>query len=456
MNSILIIDDEREICESIKMILEYEDFHVDYSTDAYQGLERIKFDNFDAMLLDIQMPGKNGFEILEQIKNDNLDISIIMISAFSSLDNAVKATKLGAFDFLEKPIDREKLLISVRNAINHTKLIKENKLLKNDLNKSVMLGSSKGMKLIQDTIEKVAKTEARVLITGENGTGKELVAKAIHYKSNRKDKPFIEVNCAAIPNELIESELFGHEKGSFTGAMNQRFGKFELANNGTLFLDEIGDMSLQAQAKVLRAIEDSKIERVGGSKKIDVNVRILSATNKNLIEEIEKGNFREDLYHRLNVIPIYVAPLRERKEDIPELVNYFVEEYSSKNGITIKKFTPNAIKLIQSQNFSGNIRELKNLIERILILVNDNIIDDENIIHLLSPNKNPVNNTSNNAMLEATNNYQEFKEITEKAFILKQLDLNNWNISKTAEILDIQRSHLYNKMKKYGIEKDNQ
>lgn len=456
MNSILIIDDEKEICESIKMILEYEDFHVDYSTDAYHGLEKIKFDSFDAMLLDIQMPGKNGFEILESIKNDNLDISIIMISAFSSLDNAVKATKLGAFDFLEKPIDRDKLLISVRNAINHTKLIKENKLLKNDLNKSVMLGSSQGMKLIQETIEKVAKTEARVLITGENGTGKELVAKAIHYRSNRKEKPFIEVNCAAIPNELIESELFGHEKGSFTGAMNQRFGKFELANNGTLFLDEIGDMSLQAQAKVLRAIEDSKIERVGGSKKIDVNVRILSATNKNLIEEIEKGNFREDLYHRLNVIPIYVPPLRERKDDIPELIKYFVDEYSIKNGIAKKTFTTNSIKLIQSQNFSGNIRELKNLVERILILVNDNIIDDENIISLLSPNKSVANNNNNkNSMLDSTNNYQEFKEITEKAFILKQLDLNNWNISKTAEILDIQRSHLYNKMKKYGIEKDN-
>lgn len=449
MNSILIIDDEKEICESIKMILDYEDYHVDYSTDVFQGIEKLKFDNFDTLLLDIQMPGKNGFEVLEWIKEEKNEITVIMISAFSSLDNAVKATKLGAFDFLEKPIDREKLLISIRNAIKQSILIKENRKLKNDSSKFIMLGNSPAMKQISETIDRVARTEARVLITGENGTGKELVARAIHNQSNRKDKPFIEVNCAAIPNELIESELFGHEKGSFTGAVNQRLGKFELANGGTLFLDEIGDMSPQAQAKVLRAIEDSKIERVGGGKKIDVDVRILAATNKNLFDEIEKGNFREDLFHRLNVIPLYVPPLRERKEDIPILVNYFAEEYTKKNGLTPKKFDNDAIKLIQNQPFSGNVRELKNLVERILILVGEPVIYDNHIVKLLNPGK-----AVNESFIDSTGSFQEFKEKAEKAFILKQLESNGWNISKTAEILDIQRSHLYGKMKKYGIEKE--
>ncbi|MGE5429539.1 MAG: sigma-54-dependent transcriptional regulator, partial [Syntrophomonadaceae bacterium] len=292
MNSVLVIDDEKEICESIKMILEYEDYEVDYSTEAMKGVEKLTSGNFDVALLDIQMPDMNGFEVLNRLKELNLDINVIIISAFSSLENAVKATKLGAFDFLEKPIDREKLLLSIRNALSQVKLVKENKELKKTLNEnSVIIGKSPAIQNVLQVISRVSLMDVRVLITGGNGTGKELVAREIHRQSLRANQSFVEVNCAAIPNELIESELFGHEKGSFTGAFQQRIGKFELANKGTLFLDEIGDMSLQAQAKVLRAIEDGKIERVGGSKKIDVDVRIVSATNKNLKEEIEKGTF---------------------------------------------------------------------------------------------------------------------------------------------------------------------
>jgi len=297
-------------------------------------------------------------------------------------------------------------------------------------------------------IDKVAPLDTRVLITGENGTGKELVARAIHKRSQRKDKPFIEVNCAAIPNELIESELFGHEKGSFTGAVSQRIGRFELANKGTIFLDEVGDMSPQAQAKVLRAIEDGKIERVGGGKKIDVDVRIISATNKELLEEIEKEKFREDLYHRLNVIPINVPPLRERKDDIQVLVDAFSKEITTRHKKPSVKFQDDSLKLLQEMPWSGNVRELKNIVERIIIIIDKRDIHKTDIELLLKPGQVTMDD-----IIDESNSFQEFKEKAERAFILKQLNENGWNISKTAELLDIQRSHLYNKMKKYGIEK---
>ncbi len=297
-------------------------------------------------------------------------------------------------------------------------------------------------------IDKVAPLDTRVLITGENGTGKELVAKALHNRSIRKNKPFVEVNCAAIPNELIESELFGHEKGSFTGAVQQRIGRFEMANKGTLFLDEIGDMSLQAQAKVLRAIEDGRIERVGGGKKIDVDVRIVSATNKNLIEEIEKGTFREDLYHRLNVIPIQIPPLRERVDDIPVLVNSFIEEITAKHKKPLIKLNDDAMKFFQSMEWSGNVRELRNSVERIIIIVDKKEISKKDIEFLFTSGQGHLSD-----IINLSNSFQDFKEKAEKAFILKQLELNSWNIAKTAEVLDIQRSHLYNKIKKYGIDK---
>ena len=450
MNNVLIIDDEIEICKSIEMILEYEDYNVEYFTDAEKGIEHLKENNYSVMFLDIQMPKMTGFEVLSKISQFNSKPNVIMISAHGSLENAVKATKLGAFDFIEKPIDRDKLLISVRNASERATLLLENQKLKRELDVDYsMVGSSDVLEQIKMTISRVAKSDARVLITGKNGTGKELAAREVHKKSDRANEPFIEVNCAAIPNELIESELFGHEKGAFTGANQKRIGKFEAANKGTLFLDEIGDMSLQAQAKILRAIESGNIERVGGNKSIKVDVRIVAATNKNLELEIEEGNFREDLFHRLNVIPITVPPLRERKDDIIELVNHFSTLICKKNNFPKVEFEKEALKLLQSNSWSGNIRELKNIIERIIIMVPKESISSDDISSLL-----PNSKSKNDDFFDVSNSFQEFKDVTERAFIIKQLELNNWNISKTAEILDIQRSHLYNKIKKYDIEKE--
>lgn len=450
MKSILVIDDEREICESIKMILEYEDYLVDYTTDSLKGIQKIEFGNYEVLLLDIQMPGKNGFEILNWLHEKEIELKVIMISAHASVENAVKSTKLGAFDFLEKPIDRDKLLISVRNAVEQANLLKENKKLKNELFSSEkIIGNSIVINEIHETISKVAKTDARVLISGENGTGKELIAQELHRQSNRANKELIEVNCAAIHHELIESELFGHEKGSFTGAVKQHIGKFEQADGGNLFLDEIGDMSLQAQAKVLRAIEEGKIERVGGHAKIEVNVRIISATNKDLLEEIKRGNFREDLYHRLNVIPIHVPPLRERIEDIPLLVEHFSKIICEKNKFPQKKYSDSALKAFQSQQWKGNVRELKNVVERIVIMNPKIDITDKDVLIFVQSSESMVED-----LLNISNSFQEFKEKSEKAFIVKQLNANGWNISKTADILGIQRSHLYNKLKKYEIEKE--
>jgi DNA-binding NtrC family response regulator len=452
MNSILIIDDEIQICESIKMILEYEGYNVVYSTDAPSGLIKISQERFSALLLDIQMPEMSGFEALKKIKSTNNEISVIIISAHGSVENAIKATRLGAFDFIEKPIDRDKLLLSVRNAVEQSNLLIENKEIKDSLEGSgEILGKSKAIENIHEMINKVAPLDTRVLITGENGTGKELVARAIHKKSERSTRQFVEVNCAAIPNELIESELFGHEKGSFTGAVQQRIGRFELANKGTLFLDEVGDMSLQAQAKVLRAIEDGKIERVGGGKKISVDVRLIAATNKNLKEEIEKGNFREDLFHRLNVIPINIPPLRERLEDIPILIEQFSNDITAKHKKGSVKFNSDAVQLLKGLSWSGNVRELKNIIERIIIIVGKKEIEKKDIEFLFAPGQ-----ASMDDIIEGSNSFQDFKEKAERAFILKQLIINNWNISKTADVLEIQRSHLYNKMKKYDIEKGDQ
>jgi DNA-binding NtrC family response regulator len=449
MRSILVIDDERDICESIKMILEYEDYFVDYTTDAIKGLQKIEYGNYDSLLLDIQMPGKNGFEVLNWLREKEIEMKVIMISAHASVENAVKSTKLGAFDFLEKPIDRDKLLISVRNAVEQSSLTKENKKLKKELSTSdKIIGNSIVIQTIHETISRVAKTDARILITGENGTGKELIAQEIHRQSRRVNKELIEVNCAAIPHELIESELFGHEKGSFTGALKQRIGKFEQADGGNLFLDEIGDMSLQAQAKVLRAIEEGKIERVGGNSVIEVDVRIISATNKDLQEEIKRGNFREDLFHRLNVIPIHIPPLRERKDDIPLLIEHFSKIICEKNKFPQKKYSENAMKAFQSLPWKGNVRELRNVVERIVIMVSKPEINESDVAMFTQSTGSNIDD-----LLNISNSFQEFKEKAERAFILKQLNANGWNISKTSEILGIQRSHLYNKLKKYEIEK---
>lgn len=377
MAKILIIDDEPAIRRILREILEHEQYQVDDAASAVEALPLVKDNEYDAILCDIKMPQMDGIEFLEEARKTT-DSPIIMISGHGTIDTAVEAIKKGAFDYIAKPPELNRLLITLRNALDKSKLMTETKALKKVVNRQYqMIGSSRPMKEILDMIEKVAPTNARVLIEGENGTGKELVARQLHELSNRSYAPFIEVNCAAIPSELIESQLFGHEKGSFTSAIKMKKGDFELANNGTLFLDEIGDMSLSAQAKVLRALQENKITRVGGENEINVNVRIIAATNKNLKEEIKKGNFREDLYHRLSVIIINVPPLRERLDDIPELVRYFVENISNEMGKATPTFTQDAIEELQKYRWTGNIRELHNVIERLVILCGSEINGDD-------------------------------------------------------------------------------
>ncbi|RCK72238.1 MAG: Response regulator of zinc sigma-54-dependent two-component system [Ignavibacteriae bacterium] len=451
MKTVLIIDDEKSVRDAISMILSYENYNIINAEDGKKGLTILNEPEItiDAVILDVKMPVMDGIEVLQEIKKSNNDLPVIMISGHGTIETAVEATKLGAYDFLTKPLDRDKLLITLRNALEHKKLLAEVEKIKIQLEgKERILGESQKIKEILELIERIAPTESRVLITGENGTGKELVAKAIYRMSKRRDKPFIEVNCAAIPNELIESELFGHEKGAFTGATSQRIGKFEQADGGTIFLDEVGDMNLSAQAKVLRTLEEGKIERVGGNRLIEVDVRVIAATNKNLIEEIKKGNFREDLYHRLNVIPIQVPPLRERREDIPILIKAFTEEICKRNGIPLKNFSERAINYLKGLEWSGNVRELKNMIERLIILTRKNIIDIQDIEFTSATKASLIDD-----IIFTSKTFQEFKDRAEAAYIKHQLEVHNWNISKAAESMDIERAHLYNKMKKYGLER---
>jgi len=378
MAKILIIDDERSIRNTLKDILEFEKHQVSLAENGLKGLETAQNEMFDLIFSDIKMPEMDGIELLTQLKEKEIEAPIVMISGHGNIETAVECIKKGAFDFIEKPIDLNRLLITVRNALEKKDLVVETKNLKKKTAKKYeMIGQSPALENVRQMIERVAPTEARVLITGENGTGKELVARLIHEKSNRANAPFVEVNCAAIPSELIESELFGHEKGAFTSAIRQRIGKFEQADNGTIFLDEIGDMSLSAQTKVLRVLQENELSRVGSDKSIKVNVRVIAATNKDLKKEIEKGNFREDLFHRLNVIPIHVPSLDERKEDIPLLVEHFTELICSEEGIHPKKFEPDAIKALQQRSWTGNIRELRNVVERLIILGSPMITKDD-------------------------------------------------------------------------------
>jgi two-component system nitrogen regulation response regulator NtrX len=379
MTKVLIIDDEKSIRNALRDILEYEKMQVEEASTGTEGLQKLEKDKYDLVLCDIKMPGIDGIEVLEKINEYGYSSPVVMISGHGTIETAVEAVKKGAFDFIAKPLDLNRLLVTVRNALDKSMMVSENKVLKKKISKTFeMIGNSPAINEIKEMIEKVAPTDARVLITGGNGTGKELVARWLHEKSNRCKFPIIEVNCAAIPSELIESELFGHEKGAFTSAINQRKGKFEQAEGGTLFLDEIGDMSLSAQAKVLRALQENKITRVGGEKEIKVNVRVVAATNKNLKEEIQKGNFREDLYHRLSVIPMHVPSLNQRIEDIPLLADHFVKIISDEHGMTPKKISKEAIAQLQKIDWTGNIREFKNVIERLLILC-DKVITDKDI-----------------------------------------------------------------------------
>ncbi len=417
MAKILIVDDEVSIRKTLREILEFEKYEVHESGDGLDALVKIKQTDFDVMIMDIKMPKMDGMEALERVNLLAPDTPVIMISGHANIDVAVDAVKKGAFDFISKPPDLNRLLITVRNAMDKSSLITETKVLKRKVSKSktqAIIGNSDGIDAIKSTIDRVAPTEARVLVTGENGTGKELVARWVHEKSNRKDGNIIEVNCAAIPSELIESELFGHEKGSFTSAHKQRIGKFELANGGTIFLDEIGDMSLKAQAKVLRALQENRITRVGGDKEIGVDVRVVAATNKDLRKEINAGRFREDLYHRLAVIIIHVPPLNQRREDIPLLVDHFNAMICNEYGIPPKKFTKEGISALKNVNWTGNIRELRNVTERLIILSGEEITEEDVLRYVLPSSDETIHEFKK--VFDQFNNVGELHEYIDREF----------------------------------------
>ena len=442
-STILVVDDEESILDSLSSILEDEGHRVITASSGESGVAKCAETSPDVVLLDVWMPGMDGIETLKSLRKNNKDICVIMISGHSNIDTAVHAIKLGAYDFLEKPLSLDKVLILTSRALEKQRLEKENTLLRNSIAEQwEIIGDNYKMVELKEKIAKAAASHGRVLIFGESGSGKELVAKALHEGSDRLNNSFIEVNCAAIPHELIESELFGHEKGSFTGAFESKKGKFELAHEGTLFLDEIGDMSLVTQAKVLRIIETQEFQKVGGSKKIKVDVRIIAATNKDLEEEIQKGNFREDLYFRLNVVQIDVPPLRDRKSDIPLLAEHFLKNFSRQYGQKKKRVSRTTLRTLMEYDWPGNVRELKNTIERFVIMIPDEIIDVKEI--------QPVRGMKSDAMAFKT--LRDARENFERDFIMKKLQENNWNVSKTAEELEIERSNLHRKIKSLGIE----
>lgn len=456
---ILIIDDEQSIQESVKMILEYEGYSVETAGNGIAGISAVAQHDIDAVLLDIKMAGLDGFEVLSKIREDRPLLPIVMISGHATIETAVDALRQGANDFLEKPLDRNRLLVSLRNVLEKATLQRDVTALRRKVEKYLtppdIIGESAAIKRVKSLIEKVAPTESRVLITGGNGTGKELIAKWIHHRSHRREQSFVELNCAAIPTELIESELFGHEKGSFTGATEQRQGKFEQATGGTIFLDEIGDMSLAAQAKVLRALQESKVQRVGGTKTIEVDVRVLAATNKNLLAEIEKGNFREDLYHRLSVIVIEVPPLTDRREDVALLAKHFTKHFAEKNHLPEKSLTPEAVEKLQRRDWRGNVRELQNTVERLIIMSDGGALIDAGEVDLYATSytSNGVKEKPVPSIFDEHEVFEEFKASAEATFIQRKLEKYNWHISKTAEKLGMQRSHLYTKIEKYGLQK---
>ncbi len=440
--AVMIVDDEAGIRETLAGILQDEGYEAIEVVSGEEALRVAKDSTPDVVLLDVWLLGMDGIQTMKELKEYDPDLPVVIISGHANVELAVKATKIGAYDFLEKPLSMEKILLTVQRAIEKRNLEIENKNLRKNLSRKwTLIGNASKMGELREQIKMAAPSNSRVLILGESGSGKELVAHLLHENSLRADKPFIEVNCAAIPQELIESELFGHEKGSFTGAFEKKKGKFELADNGTLFLDEIGDMSLQTQAKVLRVIESQEFQRVGGSKNLKIDVRIISATNKDIKEEVKKGNFREDLYFRLNVIPIKVPPLRERRDDIPELVDYFLESFALEYGQQPKKILPEAVKELQKYSWSGNVRELKNLLERLVIMTPSGTITGSEL--------SMQDSTSSDYFSHKT--LKVAREFFEKDFLTKKLKENAWNITKTAEILDIERSNLHRKIKAYGI-----
>ena len=466
--TLLIIDDEPSIRDSLAGALSDEGYQILKAPNALQGIELAKKNNPDLILLDIWMPEMDGLTALNEMKSQGIETPVIIMSGHGNIETAVKATKLGAFDFMEKPVELDRLLVLIRNALSTRDLIEENQALRKQLSgKRPLIGDSAPMKQIQDLLKRVAPTNSSVLITGENGTGKEVVAQTIHALSNRFKKPFIEVNCAAIPEELIESELFGHEKGSFTGATQLRRGRFDLADQGTLFLDEIGDMSLKTQAKILRILQEQKFERVGGHETHSVDVRVIAATNKDLKQEIAKGNFREDLYFRLNVIRVHIPALRDRKDDLPMLADYFLREFASIHQKPKRTIAKEALTLLEKYSWPGNIRELRNLLERLVILQapheeNIPISADELKMHLgdvaftssSSKGDGKFSETTLHGAVDLSSgrSLKDAKSEFEREYIVQALKENGWNISKTAQNLGIERSYLHRRMKSFGIE----
>jgi two-component system, NtrC family, nitrogen regulation response regulator NtrX len=440
---VLIVDDEAGIRQALKQVLEYEDLEVRVAASGGEAINLYSEFKPHLVFLDVKMAGLDGLETLTRLRNLDASPQIVMISGHGTIATAVEATQRGAFDFLEKPLDTDRLLLTVRNALAHAELVGENARLRQAAeDRYAMVGDSPALQLVRELIDKVGPTAARVLITGENGTGKELVARAIHAVSPRRDRPLIEVNCAAIPSELIESELFGHMKGSFTGAFADRAGKFEQADGGTLFLDEVGDMSLSAQAKLLRVLQEGVVTRIGGAKPIQVDVRVLAATNKDLEMEIAESRFREDLLYRLNVVPIEVPPLRERLEDVPALVAHFAELLGASAGVPGKRFAEEAVRRLQTRPWPGNIRELRNAVERALILAPGKVVTAADVDRLLPADLGPKQSLEN------------FRSEAEKGFLVQKLREHDWNITETAKSLQIPRSNLYKKIERYGLNRE--
>jgi two-component system nitrogen regulation response regulator NtrX len=464
---ILVIDDEAAIRDSLKMILEYEGYEVLTAATGEDGIAQTEREAPDLVFLDVKMPGMDGLEVLQRLRRFVEVTPIVVVSGHGTVATAVEATKLGAFDFIEKPLERERVLVTVRNAVDTRRLKTENRSFKRDAEKRYQIvGDSPLLGRVREAIGKAAPTSATVLIWGESGVGKELVARAIHRESLRRDGPFVQVNCAAIPDELIESELFGHEKGSFTGATDRQIGKFEQADKGTIFLDEIGDMSLKTQAKVLRVLQEQELERLGSNRIIKVDVRVIAATNKNLEEEIGRGTFREDLFYRLNVIPVHVPPLRERKDDLPALVRHFADLFSRENNFRRKTFTAQAMERLKQHHWRGNIRELRNFVERLIIMSPGDAIDVRDLPDFgARPFEAPAPPPAAMAAMPAAvapaeldwmrvPTLQEFKSTSERAFLVSKLRDNAWNISKTAEVIDTPRSNLYKKLEQYQISQE--
>jgi two-component system nitrogen regulation response regulator NtrX len=454
---VLVVDDESDIRSSLRMILEYEGYTVGEAGSGEDALDRIDRERPDVVVLDVKMPRMDGLEVLARVKQLDAALPVIVMSGHGTIATAVEATRLGAFDFIEKPLGRDRVLVVVRNALEQGRLVSENRDLKLSFEERfTMVGGSAAIRRVQDAIALAAPTKASVLVTGESGTGKELVARAIHKNSSRSAKPFVKVNCAAIPEELIESELFGHEKGSFTGATREQTGKFAQADGGTIFLDEIGDMSLRTQSKVLRALQDGEIEPVGAAKSFVVDVRVIAATNKLLEDEIAAGRFREDLFFRLNVVPIELPPLRERREDIPELVRWFSEGFVRDHGAKAKPFEDDAIALLAGLSWRGNVRELRNAVERLLIMTPRERIRAADIPAGLglSPAVEAAGAEAAAPTASAARTLQDFKDAAERAFIVAKLVENDWNIAATAKAIDTPRSNLYKKLEAYGIRRE--